>query len=136
MQRSRTVSTAAQAVGAIALFLALAGCGDDVSGPGNAAADDETSSTASVSATGSPTAPALAACADVWQEGQDLPGNYRGCLDGTTEVRPEIVDCSSGQRIVTYDDHYWAVRGHRIGYAPDGLRNDKHYAQVLYGCRA
>jgi hypothetical protein len=37
---------------------------------------------------------------------------------------------------VLYDDHYWALRGHVISQAPNGLDDDQHYASVLVSCRA
>ena len=81
-------------------------------------------------------APGWPACETVWTEGADLPKGYAGCTDGGESVSAEIVDCSSGQRIVVYADHYWAVRGHVIGFAPQGLRDDSEYAHDLYSCRA
>ncbi len=81
-------------------------------------------------------APGWPTCETVWSEGADLPKGYAGCTDGEESVGAEIVDCSSGQRIVVYADHYWAVRGHVIGFAPEGLRDDSEYAHDLYSCRA
>jgi hypothetical protein len=114
---------------AVLLALGVAACGDEGSdGPQSA---DESTPTASDSPKSD-----LPDCDSVWQEGADLPANYRGCSADGEAVAPKIVDCSSGQRIVTYDDHYWAVRGHVIGYAEQGLANDKKYAGILYSCRA
>ncbi|WP_182523989.1 hypothetical protein [Nocardioides dongkuii] len=115
-----------------ALLLGAAGCGEDTS----TGATDEPSGSSSASPTSDPSADALPSCESVWVEGADLPKAYDGCAADGTTVPVEIVECSSGQRIVTYDDHYWALRGHRIGHAPAGLDEDKAYARVLYSCRA
>lgn len=116
----------------VAALLSLSACGDDTAPEATA---DETSApptpaeSSSAPVDGTP-------CESVWVEGSDLPKDYAGCVADGALVEPEILDCSSGQRIVLYDDHYWALRGHIIGYAPDGLDNDKKYARVLYSCRA
>lgn len=78
----------------------------------------------------------LPECDSVWQQGALLPEKYRGCLLDDEEVTPEVVDCSSGQRVMLYDNKYWAVEGHKIQYAPEGLDNSAAYAEMLYGCRA
>lgn len=109
----------------------LGACGDSTSDAEIPVADDSTS--------GAPTAAPssdLPACADVWQEGADLPKGYKGCSVDGAAVETERLSCSSGQRIYLYDDHFWAVRGHVISYAKDGLQKDSAYADVVYSCRA
>lgn len=106
-----------------AALLVLAGCGSET------ASDDEPGAAAS------PTSE-LPTCSSVWVTGEDLPEDYSGCLEDDETVKPEIIDCSSGQRIVTFNDEYWAVRGEIIGHAPAGLDDDEPFADVLYSCRA
>lgn len=132
MHRQRLITGVGAAAAALIL---LSACGDD-----SGAEEPTTTPSAAESSpsAGDPSSdPASGtSCDAVWVEGADLPRGYDGCVSGTTAVAPEIVECSSGQRIVIYDDHYWALRGHVIGYAPQGLGDDKHYARVLYSCRA
>ncbi len=107
---------------------------------GNETADsaEKTAPTPAGSPSASAEQPAsdLPPCDDVWIVGDDLPGKYKGCTADGTEVTPETVECSSGQRIVVFDDQFWAVRGHVIKQAPDGLDASDEYADVLYSCRA
>lgn len=120
---------AGPALASLSLLAALTACGDDTATPGtepSASADDTTAA-----------APKEPACDAVWVAGEDLPRDYSGCVDADGDlVEPEIVACSSGQRIVTHDDRWWAVRGHRIGHAPDGLKDNPDYKKVLRSCRA
>lgn len=121
---------AGRSVAALAVVAALAACGDDDGSEGAGGP------TASAEGTEAP-ATRAPACTDVWVEGDDLPKGYSGCADDEgTLVEPTVVDCSSGQRVVTHDNRWWAVRGHRIGHAPDGLEQSKDYRRVLRSCRA
>ena len=117
------------AIAFTATLALLGACGDSASDK-MPAADDAASDT--------PTVPSsdLPACSDVWQEGADLPKKYKGCSVDGEAVETERVSCSSGQRIYLYDDHYWAVRGHVISFAEDGLTEDAKYTDVMYSCRA
>jgi hypothetical protein len=120
---------------ALALALPLA-CGET-----SAVTEAEPSApSASSAATSSPSAAGTGEetmeCVDVWIEGADLPRRYQGCLRAGELVRPEVVECSSGQRIVTFDDQFWALRGYRISYASNGLLGDEKYEDALRGCRA
>ncbi|MGN0062670.1 MAG: hypothetical protein ACI379_00390 [Nocardioides sp.] len=110
-----------------AAVLLLASCGTE-----------ESSSAGSPEETPTTTSPAsgLPACDEVWVEGADLPRAYEGCESADGPVEPEVVQCSSGQRIVLYADAYWAVRGHLIKHAPDGLKDDPGYADTMQSCRA
>lgn len=122
---SRTRSTA---LALAALATVLAGCGDDSSAQESTDPASEDTGTASSG---------LPACAEVWQEDTDLPADYAGCDDGGTEVAAEVVDCSSGQRVVTYADEYWAVPGHVIARAASpGLTDDPGYQADMASCRA
>lgn len=129
------IRTILSVVASASLLAALSGCGSDGATEATEATD-ETAPTASVTATPSTDDSGTPTCESVWTEGADLPKAYDGCIADGTLVAAKTVECSSGQRIVLYDDQYWAVRGHVIGYAPAGLDDDKHYARVLYSCRA
>lgn len=119
-----------RSVAGLAVVAALAACGND---DGTAGSD---APAASADSTQAPESQAPA-CADVWVEGEDLPKGYSECADDEgTLVEPTIVNCSSGQRVVTHGDEWWAVRGHRIGHAPEGLDQSKDYRRVLRSCRA
>lgn len=126
---------AAVIVVAPVLTLSLAACGD-----GDSEATDRSSGSPSSSAPAStsptPTGTGLPACADVWTSANDLPDDYRGCDDNGTRVPPETIDCSSGQRIITFDGHFWAVRGHRIGQSEGALLDDPDYQSAIASCRA
>ena len=131
LRRSLLIATLAT------VALLTAACGDDA---GDAPSAADATTPASSSETASPTAGSaqvgLPACDEVWVADADLPEKYDGCTKDGATVEPETVDCSSGQRIVLFDDHYWAVRGHVIKHAPEGLSESSAYADVLYSCRA
>lgn len=106
----------------------LGACGDTDSDEDSPTAGDTTTADAGSD---------LPDCAEVWQEGSDLPADYEGCSEEGTEVAPELIDCSSGQRIVTYDDRFWAVPGNVVQAAAEpGLTDDAGYQEDMYSCRA
>lgn len=91
------------------LGLALTGCGDQEGGAGGATDDTSTSSSASPDATDAP------ACTEVWKAGKKLPQGYDGCAgEQGTLAADEPMLCSSGQKIFTYDDRYYAVPGAKV----------------------
>lgn len=51
------------------------------------------------------------ACADVWQEGKQLPADYEGCANGDTIEVPVL----GGDGRVAYDDRLAAKPGETIG---------------------
>ena len=124
---------------------ALVSCGD---ADGASTATDTTSETTpSASASTEPSddgsAPADKAvppgtppCSDVWQEGARLARAYDGCEDGGELVAREGLGCSSGQRLVTYADHYYAVLGGSIHETERSLLRDRGYVRTVRGCRA
>lgn len=114
---------------AVAAVVLLAGCGDE---PADQAAEDPTPAESS-SATAS-SSPDLPDCAEVWVEGQALPGSYRGCLDNGAVVKRETRLCSVGNRIVLYGDEYWAVPGSPVQRATPSRAEDPAYQQVLATC--
>lgn len=112
-------------------------CGEDTADTSSTSGDTSAAAgTEGASPDGGSPADTFPACSDVWVADADLPKRYDGCnLDGSV-VEPEVVECSSGQRLVIFDDQYWALRGHVIKHAPEGLAESKAYADVLYSCRA
>src|SRR5918993_1782243 len=58
-----------------------------------------------------PPTPDWPACGDVWVADARLALGYKGCLEGDEAVKADNLPCSSGQRIVRYDDRFVAVAG-------------------------
>lgn len=121
----------------LALGLALTGCADD--GPDSAT--DPASQSPSAAPSSSPTQPAERtdpACAEVWVAGQRLPKPYRGCFDVDRErwAEPDVYQCSSGQRIVTYGRTFYAVQGRPV-VETDGPRSrDRKFRSLMATCGA
>jgi hypothetical protein len=129
---------------------ALSACGDDdgqatdagsssaatdtPTGPSDDASDDVTDSPSS---SGAPSGDAtgLPACDEVWVDGARLPGRYRGCTTDGAVVKPEVHRCSSGQRLVTHADTFWAVAGAKI-HETDGLKSDAAFKEAKLACLA
>ena len=123
----------------------LSACGDD---SGSSAADPaETTSTSTASPSDTPAsseptaeptseAPDWPACDAIWVEGQKIPGGYKGCLDGSDQVRADNLSCSSGQRIVRYADRFYGVAGGKIYETTGPLDKDKGYLKMVRTCRA
>jgi hypothetical protein len=109
--------------------LCAGGCGSDSAESGNDAT--------SPSATGS-SAPAVAAaaCSAVWKDGAQLPRTYRGCSEDDQLVKPDVLGCSSGQRMVRYADRYYAVYGGTVHEASPSLEKDRDYRAAVLSCRA
>jgi len=116
---------------AVVLGLTLAGCGDQgASGQGSGA---------SASPAGSPSASGRAgapACDEVWVEGGDIPRGYAGCNDASGFVRADKLGCSSGQRMVRYDDRFYGVVGGSIHESTSSLDDDMDYRDAVASCRA
>ncbi len=76
-------------------------------------------------------------CSAVWKEGARLPFIYPGCVDdGGQFVKRDSLSCSSGQRIVRFDDQFYAVPAGRIHQAESSLEQDKKYRSAVLRCRA
>lgn len=134
----------------LVLSLALVGCGDDGDATPVAATDstpatpDSSAPTSSApsepSETSSPgeAIPADApACADVWTDGAKLPRVYAGCIEQDEFIARDVLECSSGQRLVRFDDAYYAVLGGTIVAAQKSpLKKDGDYRDVIVACRA
>jgi hypothetical protein len=140
--------TARGTLAALLLPLALlSACGDDSD---SAAADpgSSDSSTATATETSSPTEPTAEAtdtpsatpdwpaCGDIWVADAKLPFRYKGCLEGDQAVEADNLSCSSGQRIVRFEDRFFAVAGGKIYEVPGPLDKDKQYLDMVRTCRA
>jgi hypothetical protein len=82
------------------------------------------------------TPPDWPACESVWTEGGQIPKQYKGCLEGSDAVPADNLSCSSGQRIVRYQDTYFGVAGGSIYQASGPLDKDKQYLKMVRTCRA
>jgi hypothetical protein len=71
----------------------------------------------------------------VWTKGGLIPKQYRGCLEGSNAVAADNLSCSSGQRIVRYQDTYFGVAGGTIYQASGPLDQDKEYLKMVRRCR-
>ena len=132
------------------LALSLAACGGDSD---STATDPDASDSSTATDTASPTeatetteasetpsettppTPDWPACGDVWVADARLALGYKGCLEGDTAVKADNLSCSSGQRIVRYDDSFFAVAGGSIYETSGPLEKDKVYLQKVRTCR-
>jgi hypothetical protein len=74
-------------------------------------------------------------CAAVWKDGATLDRGYAGCMQDGQLVKPDSLACSSGQRIIRYADHYYAVPGGTIHVTTKSLNSDHQYLAAAYRCR-
>jgi hypothetical protein len=132
------------------LSLALAACGGDSD---STATDPDASDSSTASDTGSPSeatettepsetpsettppTPDWPACGDVWVADARLALGYKGCLEGDEAVKADNLSCSSGQRIVRYDDSFFAVAGGTIYETSGPLEKDELYLKKVRTCR-
>jgi hypothetical protein len=132
------------------LALSLAACGGDSD---STATDPDASDSSTATDTASPTeatetpepsetpsettppVPDWPACGDVWVADAQLALGYKGCLEGDEAVKADNLSCSSGQRIVRYDDSFFAVAGGTIYETSGPLEKDKEYLQKIRTCR-
>jgi hypothetical protein len=115
--------------------VALVGCGED----GGTQASDDTSSPASPSASDKPSnKPSKGApdCTAVWKDNGELPRSYDGCNSDEGFVASDTLGCSSGQRMVRYGDHFYAVPGGTIHGTESLLEDDRGYRAAVASCRA
>lgn len=115
------------AVVALLVTVLVSGCGSDT-GSGEEAGDQSQTPTAAAEAEG-PT------CSSVWVDGAMLPRGYDGCDDGGSFVAKDVLGCSSGQRMVRFDDHYYAVLGGTISETESVLDDDVGYRDAVASCR-
>jgi len=95
----------------------------------------ETSEPSETASETTPPTPDWPACGDVWVADARLALGYKGCLEGDTAVKADNLSCSSGQRIVRYDDSFFAVAGGTIYETSGPLEKDKVYLQKVRTCR-
>ena len=129
------------------LALSLTACGGDSD---STATDPDASDSSTATDTASPTetaepsetasettppTPDWPACGDVWVADARLAFGYKGCLEGDTAVKADNLSCSSGQRIVRYDERFFAVAGGTIYETSGPLEKDKLYLQKIRTCR-
>lgn len=135
----------------LAGLLLLSGCGTD----GATASDDASPSASESSASPSSPSPSATSpspsattpepgagapdCKDVWKQDARLPRTYKGCnerQDGAATFVPrQVLDCSSGQRMVVHADHYYAVLGGTIHRTESRLLKDRGYGEAVARCR-
>jgi hypothetical protein len=118
------------------------GCGSSTST--STAADPGSSSPTSTTPTSEPSTthhtskgpsePSWADCSIVWRAGERLPGSYPGCNQGNASIAADRLGCSSGQRLVRFDNHWWAAAGGVIHHSND-LMHDKTYIHSAQVCR-
>lgn len=76
-------------------------------------------------------------CQEIWAEGSSIPRTYQGCLDDTgAYLERDAVGCSSGQRLVVFDDRYWGVLGGTVYEASGSLDKDGDYRATTRRCAA
>lgn len=77
------------------------------------------------------------ACEDVWAAGEQIARTYRGCVDESGAfVERDSVGCSSGQRMVVFDDRFWGVLGGTVYEADGSLDEDRDYRDATRRCAA
>lgn len=109
------------------------GCGSDDADPMSTPVATEAETTASEASLPAGTL----VCADVWQEDATLPRSYDGCVDDAGQLVPsDPLACSSGQKIIRYDDRFYAVPGGTIHAADAPLIEDSEYRAAALRCRA
>ena len=113
--------------------LALAACGQQDGGD----TAEQPSPKTSASPAGEEAPPGTPACAEVWQEGGPIPRSYQGCADEAgAYVERDVLGCSSGQRMVRYDDRFWGVLGGTVNEAQGSLDEDRDYRTSMRNCSA
>lgn len=127
-------------VPALLCVVLLAGCGQDGADQDEAASDPAAGSTPSEpddGATSAPSAdPDAPDCAEVWVTGGPIPRSYAGCNDGESFVERQALGCSSGQRLVTFDDRWYGVVGGLVREGTTPLDQDREYRASVDSCRA
>lgn len=137
----RRTSRGVGAAIALVLGLALAGCGED--SPDSATEPTSTPTTSEptetpTETTETPSEPAGPDCAEVWVAGETLANNYNGCQDAEKGkfVQAMIYHCSSGQRLVTFRQNFYAAKGEVINETETPLAKDPEFKKVLASCGA
>lgn len=120
------------------LLLVLAGagaCGDEATQAGEAPGAPSAAPSAGPSGDAAAVPAGTPACAEVWLPGGTLPQDYRGCEQDGALVAADGLACSSGQRIVRFDDRWYAVPGGPVQEATSPLDDDPDYLADVRSCR-
>ncbi len=107
------------------LGFALSGCGEGT--PQDPSASESSAS---------PTGEVLdgPACAEVWVDGQNLPGGYQGCVDSETWVAADLTRCDSGQVLVVYGDRFYGAKGATVNDVGAPLDDSDQYRRAVRSC--
>ncbi|WP_344008264.1 hypothetical protein [Nocardioides lentus] len=76
------------------------------------------------------------ACDDVWRAGGTIPEDYEGCVDGDDAVVADLIRCSFGGTMTTFDDRFHGVVGNVVNDAGQSLADDQAYAKAYRLCSA
>jgi hypothetical protein len=140
--KARGTLAALLPVALVVLLGLLSACGDDSASSAADPADtpsvsDTPSEPATTDATTDPAEPPdWPACETLWVEGGKIPARYQGCLEGSNAVAADNLSCSSGQRIVRYQEKFFGTAGGTIYQATGPLEKDKQYLKMVRTCRA
>lgn len=124
---------------ALLASMGLTSCGSEEPTTARPSRGAESASEASSTSTSKSTEPAPSGtpeCSEIWQDGRRLPRFYAGCVEGETYVKRDSLGCSSGQRMVTYADRFYAVLGGDVHEATEPLDKDRDYTAAVRRCRA
>ena len=120
----------------------LVGCGSETGSTGSQTASGSATpssspeSTQSTDPSGSATPTAdTPACSAVWTADATLPRGYDGCAQDGALVAQDALGCSSGQRMIRFDDRFYAVPGGLIYQTDGGLEQDRAYRKAVAICR-
>lgn len=120
---------------AVVLLGALGACGGD-----DEEAADPAASTPPSSPAPSSSAPEVPAgtpdCGQVWSAGATIPRSYAGCAQDGALVEDDSLGCSSGQRLITFDDRFYGVAGGEVRVSEQSLEDDRDYVAAVRSCRA
>lgn len=120
---------------AVVLLGALAACGGGDEEASDPAAS--TSASASPAPSSSPEVPAgTPDCGEVWTEGATIPRSYAGCAQDGALVEDDSLACSSGQRLITFEDRFYGVAGGEVRVSEQPLDDDPDYGSSVRSCRA
>lgn len=120
---------------ALLASVGLTSCGDEEPTATGSSSSSDPSSTAP-SESMEPAPPGTPECSEIWQDGHRVPRFYAGCADEGAYVKREAIGCSSGQRMVTYADRFYAVLGGDVHEATEPLEQDDDYTASVRRCRA
>jgi len=76
------------------------------------------------------------ACDEVWRAGGTIPEGYEGCVDGDDAVVADLIRCSFGGTMTTFDDRFHGVVGNVVNDAGESLAVNRAYAKAYRLCSA